>query len=657
MKSPYFKRPAFHFPRRERGRSYVGTIVRGALLLAALALAWVFAVLALGIPSSWIRVIESHLPPTPFAAEAATISYDPFRGVVLRNARIYHKGDVGLPLVAAETVKLSVNPLALLAGRAWLSEVKVVGGTIRAPRLAPPGNGGRAADFGHWSFRADVRDTRLFGERLGHGKAEVALDGARLRLDRVQGDIGEVGGAAASLQGSLDLDLASRLFKANLNWSGNPLAIEAFLVELGTPGPLYYFRLFKPGAKPPSGDAEIEGRFGENWSLAMALSGAARDCRYRDVEMRQLFLNVQFKAGAERDAELAFDPVVMIRQDGLAAGGFTVDFKTGDIRFDGYSTCPPVTLVRLVEPEAADRLASLRVEGPIRIHAGGTANARDLTRNAVTLFVEGQKLGLKRFLADRLAFTARLTGASCEIHDLAGDCYGGSFTGRVDIVAGWTPDRELEQLQFAAQGGCQNIDGRTLAASAGSETPERYEGKLSGAGRVSGVLGSFDWNSLAGSGWVKVEQGRLFRFPLFGQLSEFLSRLIPGLDPRSSLTDASADWRLEDGRVRSDAIAVGGDKVSLSGRGSFALTNSLNYDVQLKLMNTDSLLGLAVRAITLPVSKLFEFRLQGTMQNPHWYPVNFSADLFDRLTRSGRGAKPAAAEEAGAEPGKGGPER
>jgi hypothetical protein len=45
------------------------------------------------------------------------------------------------------------------------------------------------------------------------------------------------------------------------------------------------------------------------------------------------------------------------------------------------------------------------------------------------------------------------------------------------------------------------------------------------------------------------------------------------------------------------------------------------------------------------------------MQNPHWYPVNFSADLFDRLTRSGRGAKPAAAEEAGAEPGKGGPER
>jgi hypothetical protein len=307
-----------------------------------------------------------------------------------------------------------------------------------------------------------------------------------------------------------------------------------------------------------------------------------------------------------------------------------------------------MTLVKLVAPDVAARLDEVRVEGPVRIHAGGTANMGEWTRNSVTLFLDGQRVGYDKFMADRLAFTAKLTGTSIEVHDLAGECYGGSFTGLVDLVAAWTPDQQLEQVQFAVQGGLQNVDGRLLAVATGLKTPERYEGKLSGAGRVSGVLGLDDLKSLTGSGWVRVAQGRLFRFPLFGPISDFLSRLIPGLDPEASLTDGSSDWRLEDGKLRSDSIVIGGDMVSLSGRGHFALTNSLNYDVQLKLMNTDTLLGMAVRALTLPVSKLFEFRLRGTTQSPRWYPVNFSADLFERMTRGGRESRKA--ESAPAEP-------
>jgi hypothetical protein len=657
MKAPFFKRPTFHFPRPERGRSLAGSLFRGLLLLLLLAFSWLLLVLAMGIPSSWIRLIEQRLPDTPFAAEAGTVSYDLIRGVTLKDARIYYKGDAGLPLVAAETVRLAVNPLALLTGGDWLRDVWISGGSIRALEGGPAGKGTEKTDFGNWNVRVEVQDTRLFGARVVRGKAEAALSGAQLRVTRIQGEIGEEAGPRANLQGSLTMDLAARLYRASVNWNGDPLAIESFLTALGRPGALDYIRLFKPGARLPSGDAEMEGCYGDDWLFSLAFSGAARDCRYRGVEIRQLFMNLQFSTGAEKPTELAFDPVVLIRQDGLAAGGFSVDFTNGDVRFDGYSTCPPGVLVRLVAPDVAERLAAVRVEGPVRIHAGGTANARDRTRNAVTLFMEGQKLGMNRFLVDRLAFTARLTGTSCEIHDVAGEVYGGSFTGMVDLVTAWSPDGQLEQAQFAAQGGCQNTDGRMLAVALGSKTPDRYEGKLAVAGRVSGMLGAEDWKGLSGAGTVRVSQGRLFRLPVFGPLSDFLSRLVPGLDPRASLTDGTADWRLEDGRVKSESILVGGDKVSLSGRGSYALTNSLNYDIQLKLMNTDSLLGLAVRAITMPVSKLFELRLRGTPQAPHWYPVNFSSDVFERLSRGGKGAKAGAAPaEESARPEKGGPE-
>lgn len=652
MSPPKIKRPAFVFARRERARSLFLAAFRGLCLLLLMAVVWGLTVLAMGIPASWIRAIEGRLPETPFAVEADTVSYDIFRGVLLRQARIYVKGDVGLPWISADTVRLGIQPAALLMGGDWLREVSITAGTVRRLRREEAGAEGPMPNFGNWNFRLDVADSRFFGQRVNRGRADVAVHGSQVRLLRMEGDIGEEGGPVASLTGQLELDAAVRHYAASLNWNGNPLAVESFLADIGKTGAIAYFRLFKPGEKPPSGDVEFAGDFGEKWTFSMTLSGAARNCRYREVEIPQLFLNMQFQTGADRQALLAFDPLVLIRKEGLTAGGFSVDFGTGDIRFDGYSTCHPATLVRLIAPAAADSAEDLRLDGPIRIHAGGTANRRDMTRNAMTFFLESQKIGYRRFKADRLALTARLTGTSLEIRDLAGECYGGTFTGAVDLVASWTPDQQLDKLLFSAQGGVQGLEGRDMAVAAGVQSADRYEGRLAGAGRVSGILSRDELNTWSGLGWVKVSQGRLFRFPLFGPLSDFLARLIPGLDPEAGLTDAQADWRIEDGRIKSDAIIVGGDKVSLNGKGSFALTNSLNYEIQIKLMSTDTLFGKAVRLVTLPVSKLFEFRLKGRTDKPRWYPVNFSSELFDRLSGNGKAEK-APAEDAGEK--KGGP--
>jgi hypothetical protein len=632
-----FKRPTFHFPHPERGRSVVATVLRALALLLALAITWLLVILAMGIPASWIREIEARLPETPFVAEAETISYDLFRGVLLRDARIYRKGDVGLPLVSAATVRLGIDPLAALSGGDWLQEVWIEGGTIRRMEGGLPVKGAEPPDMGKWDFRLEVENTRVFGERVDHGSADVSLYGGQARLSRAEGEIGERGGPRASLQGSLVLDIAARRYNANLTWSGQLLAVEALLTELKKTTTLAYLRQFQPGPKVPNGDVEIEGAYGEDWSFGLKLTGSARNCAFRGVDMRQIFLNMHVQTGNGKTLLLSFDPVVMIREDGLAAGGFSVELATGDIRFDGYSTCPPATLARLIVPSLEESLTQVRVEGPFRIHAGGTANFRDYTRQAVTFFLEGQKVGVKRFLADRIACTARLTGTSFEVHDISGECYGGSFTGSVDVVAAWTPEKKLDKVQFAMEGGVQNIDGQTLGVALGRKAPEQYAGRFDMAGRVSGMLGGDDpLRNLRGAGWLRFRQGRLFRIPLFDPLSDFLARLIPGLNPGASLTDASADWKLEDGQVRSEAIAVGGDMVNLSGHGSFALTNSLAYDIQIKLMKTDSLLGKAVRTLTLPMSKLFEFRLVGTTEKPHWYPVNFSADLFDRMSRGGR---------------------
>jgi hypothetical protein len=57
----------------------------------------------------------------------------------------------------------------------------------------------------------------------------------------------------------------------------------------------------------------------------------------------------------------------------------------------------------------------------------------------------------------------------------------------------------------------------------------------------------------------------------------------------------------------------------------------MDFHVRVKLMKDNNVVARLVRVLTFPISKLFEFRLRGTLDDPHWYPVNFSGDLLEKI--------------------------
>lgn len=145
--------------------------------------------------------------------------------------------------------------------------------------------------------------------------------------------------------------------------------------------------------------------------------------------------------------------------------------------------------------------------------------------------------------------------------------------------------------------------------------------------------------TVRGAGRMRVASVRLYSLPVFEPLADFLNRLLPGLNVGGNRTDADAEWQASDGRLRLDPITVNGDVLSLIGRGAYAFTNSLDFDIQVKLMKDSTFLGRTVRILTFPVSKLFEFRLRGTTDNPRWYPVNFSSDVLEKILYRPRQAR------------------
>ena len=48
-------------------------------------------------------------------------------------------------------------------------------------------------------------------------------------------------------------------------------------------------------------------------------------------------------------------------------------------------------------------------------------------------------------------------------------------------------------------------------------------------------------------------------------------------------------------------------------------------------MKSDPFFAKIVRFVTWPITKLLEFRLEGTLAEPRWYAVNFSRELLEKL--------------------------
>ena len=103
---------------------------------------------------------------------------------------------------------------------------------------------------------------------------------------------------------------------------------------------------------------------------------------------------------------------------------------------------------------------------------------------------------------------------------------------------------------------------------------------------------------------------------------------------------ATVDFKVADQKISTDNLEIEGSGFSLFGAGDiFFVTDKMDMSVRI---NAHGIPGI----VLFPVSKLFEFKLKGTTKNPVWYPVNFSSDLFDRMSRGGRSRDPEKADPA-----------
>ena len=272
-------------------------------------------------------------------------------------------------------------------------------------------------------------------------------------------------------------------------------------------------------------------------------------------------------------------------------------------------------------------LDCLKCEGAPRVSIKGTLaldekNSADNNLAGRVAFDKGVFFGIPvrdvsfdyAYVGDRLGFTGgRATGRD-----------GGKVTGSAELVFPAGGGEESFSLDFVYSGGTMNELADVLEMDMGER-----RGKVDGRIRLSGPLESGAYSRLAGEGSIRITDGHLAQMNLFMGLTEILAKNVPGIAGMVIQSQASADFRIAGGKVKSDNILIEGGLVSVKAAGEYDITkDKLDFTVRVQLLKDESIIGKMVRPVMLPFSKLLmEFKVSGPVENPRWEYVS----VIDRI--------------------------
>ena len=138
-----------------------------------------------------------------------------------------------------------------------------------------------------------------------------------------------------------------------------------------------------------------------------------------------------------------------------------------------------------------------------------------------------------------------------------------------------------------------------------------------------------NYEVLDGSGRIEVKDGMLMRMKGFRGLLALLADKVPGVSWFTDSTQASCDYVIEKGVLKSDNIYIEGSVFSIKMYGTFdANRDSLDFVARVQFTKKDSLMGKILHPLAWPFTKmLLEFRLGGSTADPQWRYIS----VIDRV--------------------------
>jgi hypothetical protein len=316
------------------------------------------------------------------------------------------------------------------------------------------------------------------------------------------------------------------------------------------------------------------------------------------------------------------NPLMRTGAQMMRADKVTLDFNQRLICFtNGFSTADPEPVARaigpktgrLVEPYHFLQPPTARVNGQVPLH--DMNGGRDMTDVDLQFdIIRGGPFEWLKLKTTNITGTIHWRNQTLILTNVAAAFYGGDGNGFANFD--FRAPHEGADYQFVVS--VTNVNLHALAMDLSSPT-NHLEGTLA-AQLVVTDADSRDWRSWDGFGHANLHDGLLWDIPIFGILSPVLNTFLPGLG-NSRATDASAKFSITNGVIYTDSLEIRSTMMRLEYAGTVDLRQNVHARVTAQLLRDTWVVGPVVSTMLWPVSKLFEYRVNGTLKNPKSEPV------------------------------------
>ena len=438
------------------------------------------------------------------------------------------------------------------------------------------------------------------------------------QLDAVLGS----GSWQGPLNFSVNYQRDTQQYRGEISCEFAPQVFLVLLKDLNLPHASYVQSL-KFDNVLPACTADFNGTIGSHPHFQANGQIQASDFSYNGVS--NVYMDSSFLIDfSKTNKTITFSPLRVDRQEGCVAGAADVNLDSQTIEFRALSSSDPGAVATMIGPFLAQITGLFRIDGPVKMMASGIAGYRDMEKNDIDIAIDAQKLGWEKLLFDQCLLSIKVIGDSVDLTDIQCSAYGGDIQASASLY----PVLGVNDMRYEVKAMVDGVDFEMLTHAIANTDESIYHGKLSADFYIEGFAGNGNSSSVNGYGQINIYDGHLFQIPLFGGLSDILTKIIPGLSFVLCQTDASASVIIQDGKIHSDDILIEGDIFSLQAKGDCYFDGRLDVSVYFTLLRKHTLAGEVLRIITLPISMMLEFHLGGTIQSPQWRPARLPKEMF-----------------------------
>jgi hypothetical protein len=311
------------------------------------------------------------------------------------------------------------------------------------------------------------------------------------------------------------------------------------------------------------------------------------------------------------DGQLAVENFRVTRDEGVGTGSFVYDDKRHELRLTNVqTTLKPAEAIIWVEPRFWEHVAPYRFHRTPRVTTNGVVQFHGGKQTHLEINVDAPT-GLdytfidKVLPFDKLSAQLLFTDDRLQILNLKGTLFTGHLTGLADISLAKNDRR------YTAKVAIEKTDFPSLTNLYFNY--KTSQGALSGYFDFGGT-GS-EKKALKGTGRVEVTDGNVFAIPIFGPLSDLISKMFAGAG-YSIAHKATAPFSIRDGVIHTEDLKVAGTLFAMLGHGDIDfLRNQLDLDIRIDAAGPG--------AVLTPLYKLFEYHGSGSLMKPVWRPKRF----------------------------------